>query len=210
MIAFCLPGGNLPVSGGSGARFLQRDRFANERRQAPRQRLEHGVDVGGGDAGTELIDQRIVGREIERLSEQCRLVADQMDDFLEMRSEQFELALLARFEPAGFGARGRLRQARDQSNGSGDRVVALATHLAKIGDLPVDETLAVRLGAIQQARDPRSRQQRVVLGLERRELFAADVCAATRHHDRGIPSEERKRAAEGVKTFELLFELLIR
>jgi len=49
-----------------------------------------------------------------------------------------------------------------------------------------------------------------MLGLERRELFTSDVCAATRHHDRRIPSQERKRSAEGMKTFELLFELLIR
>ena len=89
-------------------------------------------------------------------------------------------------------------------------MVALTTHLAKIGDLPVDQALAVRLGAIQKTGDSRSRQQRVMLGFERRELFASDVCTATRHHDRGIPSQERKRSAEGMKTFELLFELLIR
>jgi hypothetical protein len=48
-----------------------------------------------------------------------------------------------------------------------------------------------------------------MLGFERRELFTSDVCAATRHHDRGIPTEKRKRSAEGMKAFELLFELLI-
>lgn len=89
-------------------------------------------------------------------------------------------------------------------------MIALATHLAKIRDLPIDEPLAVRLGAVEKSGDARRRQQRMVLSLERRELFASDVCTATRHHDRGIPSEERKRSTEGMKSFELLFELLIR
>jgi len=89
-------------------------------------------------------------------------------------------------------------------------MVTLATHLAKIGDLPIDETLAVGLGAIQQASDSGSGEQRVVLGLERRELFAPDIRASARHHHGRIPSEKRKRSAECVKTFELLFELLIR
>ncbi len=88
-------------------------------------------------------------------------------------------------------------------------MVTLTTHFAKIGHLPIDQTLAVRLGAIEEARDARGGQQRVVLGLERRELFTSDVCTATRHHDRGIPTQERKRSPEGMKAFELLFELLI-
>jgi len=49
----------------------------------------------------------------------------------------------------------------------------------------------------------------MVLGLESRELFTSNVGAATRHHYRGIPSQQRESAAEGVKPFELLFELLI-
>ena len=88
-------------------------------------------------------------------------------------------------------------------------MVALATHLAKIRDLPVDEPLAVRLGAVQKSGDPRSGQQRVVLGLERRELFASDVCAATRHHDRGIPAQQCQRAVESVQTAPFLLELTI-
>ena len=88
-------------------------------------------------------------------------------------------------------------------------MVTLATHFAQIGDLPIDQTLTVRLGAIEKSRDARGGKQRVVLGLERRELFASDVCTATRHHHRGIPPQERKRSAKGMKAFELLFELLI-
>src|SRR4051812_2072221 len=127
-----------------------------------------------------------------------------------MRGEDLELPLLASFEPTGFGTRGRLRETRDQGDRSGNRVIALATHLAKIRNLPIDEPLAVRLGAVEKASDSRRGQQRMMLGLERRKLFTSDVCAATRHHDGGIPSQERKRSAEGMKTFELLFELLIR
>ena len=88
-------------------------------------------------------------------------------------------------------------------------MVTLTTHFAKISHLPIDQTLAVRLGAIQEAGDSRGGQQRVMLGFERGELLTSDVCAATRHHDRGIPTEERERSAEGMKAFELLFELLI-
>lgn len=88
-------------------------------------------------------------------------------------------------------------------------MVTLTTHFAKIGHLPIDQTLAVRLGAIEKAGDSRGGQQRVMLGFERRELFTSDVRAATRHHDRSIPTQERKRSAEGMKAFELLFELLI-
>ena len=126
-----------------------------------------------------------------------------------MRSKELELALLPRFEPAGFGTRGGLREARDQSDGRGDRVVALAAHLAQIRDLPIDEALAVRLRAIQETGDSRRGEQSVVFGLERGELLAADVRAATRHHHGGIPSQERKRSAEGMEAFELLLELLI-
>jgi hypothetical protein len=89
-------------------------------------------------------------------------------------------------------------------------VVALATHFAKIGHLPIDETLAVRLGTVEKADDTRGGEQRMVLGLECCELFASYIGTASRHHDRGIPPEERKCSAEGVKAFELLFELLIR
>jgi len=89
-------------------------------------------------------------------------------------------------------------------------VVTLPTHLAEIGDLPVNETLAVGLGTIQQTSDSRSGQQRVMLGLERRKLFASDVRATARHHHGRIPSEERKGSPECVKAFELLFELFVR
>ena len=89
-------------------------------------------------------------------------------------------------------------------------MIALTAHLAQVGDLPVDEPLAVRLGAVEQPRDAGCGEQSVVLGFERRELFTSNVGAAARHHDGGIPPQKRKRSAEGVKTFELLFELLVR
>ena len=89
-------------------------------------------------------------------------------------------------------------------------MVTLATHLAKIGNLPIDETLAVGLSAVQKTGDTRRGEQGVVLSLERGELLASHVGAATRHHYRGIPSQERERSAEGMEPFELLFELLIR
>jgi hypothetical protein len=89
-------------------------------------------------------------------------------------------------------------------------VIALPSHLTQICDLPIHETLAVRLGAIQQTSDARRGEQCMVLRLEGRELLTSDVGAATRHHHGCVPPEERERSAEGVKAFELLFELLIR
>ncbi len=88
-------------------------------------------------------------------------------------------------------------------------MVALAAHLAQIRDLPVLEALGVGLRAVQQARDPRRGEQRVVLGLERGQLFAAHVGAAARHHHGGVPAQQRQGAAEGVEALELLFELLV-
>ena len=89
-------------------------------------------------------------------------------------------------------------------------MIALATHLAQIGNLPVGQALAVGLSAIQQPGNPGCGEQSMVLGLERGELFTSNVGATTRHHHGGIPSQERESAAEGVKAFELLFELLVR
>jgi hypothetical protein len=133
-----------------------------------------------------------------------------MDDFLEMRREQLELALLARFEPTSFRAGGRFRETRNQGDRCRDCVVTLTTHFSKIGNLPVDEALTVGLGTIQEARYARCGEKSVMLCLERGELFAANVRAASRHHHRGVPSEERERSPEGVKAFELLFELFVR
>ena len=50
----------------------------------------------------------------------------------------------------------------------------------------------------------------MALGLEGGELLAAHVGAAARHHDRRIPAQQARRAAEGVQAVQLLFELLVR
>jgi len=79
--------------------FLGHDRLADQRRQAPRERLEHGIDVGGGQPRAELIDQRVVGGEVQRLAEQARLVAHQVHDLFQVGREAGELALGARGQP---------------------------------------------------------------------------------------------------------------
>jgi len=89
-------------------------------------------------------------------------------------------------------------------------MVALAAHLAQVGDLPVRETLGVGLRAVEQTRDPRRGQQCVVLRLQRSELLAAHVGAAARHHHGGIPAQQRQGAAKGVEPSELLLELFVR
>ena len=83
-------------------------------------------------------------------------------------------------------------------------MIALAPHLAKIRNLPVGKALGIRLGAIEQPDDARRREERVMLGLERGELLAANIRAPPRHHHRGVPAQQRERSTEGVETFELL------
>ena len=90
-----------------------------------------------------------------------------------------------------------------------DRVVALAAHLAQVGELPVLELRLVGLRALDQPRHLRRRQQRVAFGLERGQLLAAHVGAAARHHHGRIPAQQARRAAEGVQAAEFLLELLV-
>jgi hypothetical protein len=49
----------------------------------------------------------------------------------------------------------------------------------------------------------------VVFGLESGQLFAANLRAAARHHDRGVPTENGHGAAKGMEPFPFLFELLV-
>ena len=132
-----------------------------------------------------------------------------MHDLFQVRRKACELALGAASSQCD-SAREVALVSRDTSvDGRRDGVVALAAHLAQVGELPVLESLGVGLRAIQQARDARRGQQRVVLGLERGQLLAAHVGAAARHHHRGVPAQQRERATEGVQALELLLELLV-
>ena len=49
----------------------------------------------------------------------------------------------------------------------------------------------------------------MVLGLDGSQLLAAHVGAAARHHDGGIPAQQRQRTTEGVQPLPLLFELFV-
>ena len=71
-------------------RVLQRNRLADERGQAARQPLEHGLDLGAREPRAEFVDERIVGREIQRLTEEGCLVAHQAQNFLEVRREELD------------------------------------------------------------------------------------------------------------------------
>jgi len=44
-----------------------------------------------------------------------------------------------------------------------------------------------------------------MLGLERRQLLAAYIGAATGHHHRRIPAQQRQRAAKRMESAKLLF-----
>ncbi len=171
--------------------LLDGDRLADEGGQPPRKSLEHRVDVGRGDAGAELVHERIIGRQIQSLPEQRRLVANQVQDLFQVRREEVELALLTGFEPADLGPRRGARETRNQRYGRGNGVIALAAHLAQVRHLPVLQTLGIGLRTIQQPRDSRRGEQGVVLGLERRQ-------AARRAHPRCREASLRRRPSEGV------------
>ena len=94
-------------------------------------------------------------------------------------------------------------------DGRRDRVIALTAHLAQVRRLPVLQPWAFAC-ARSSSRVIAGREQRVVFGLERRQLLAADIGAAARHHHRGIPAQQRQRAAERVQAPEFLLELLVR
>ena len=172
-------------------------------------RLENRVDIRGRDTRRKRIDQGVVGREPAGLTEQRRLVAHQMHDLFEVRREQFEVIGLARLDPEDLGARGRLRQARDQRRRRRDGVVALPAHLAQIRERPILELRGPGLGALQQTRHLRRREQGVVFGLERRQLLAAHIGAAARHHHRRVPTQQRQRAAKRMQSTKFLFQLFV-
>ena len=201
---------NLPTMGSTGRCSWR----ASTSRISPGRRRASALNIASisrrGEPRAELIDQRVVRREIARLAEQLRLVAHQVNHFFEVRREVFELAGLARVQPLRFGLGRSLGQARDQRHRRRDREVALPAHLAQVRDLPVLEAAGAGLRAIEQARDPRRGDQRVVLGLQRRELFAANVGAAARHHHRRVPPQDGHGTAEGMQAFPFLLELFVR
>ena len=188
---------------------LQLDRFLNEAGQATPESREYRIDLSASEARAELIDQRVIGIQVQRLADERRLVPQQVRHFLEVRREHGEVALLLCFEPLHLGAGGRLRQARDEILRRRDRVIALPPHLTKIGALPVFKAVLIRFRPIQQARHTRRSHQRVAFGLERRKLFTAHVRTAARHHHGGVPAQHARSAAKGMETAEFLFELLV-
>ena len=108
-----------------------------------------------------------------------------------MRRKYFEIIGLAGLDPEDFGPRRGLGEARDQRRWRRDGVVALAAHLAQIGERPVLELGGARLGPLQEPRHLGGGEQSMSLGLERRQLVAANVRAAARHHHRRIPAQQR-------------------
>ena len=189
---------------------LQLDHLVDQARELARQRLEQRVDLLRGDARAELVDQRVVGLQGERLSEECSLVSHQRDDFFQVRREQREVVLLPRLQPLHLGARRGPRQPGNQRLRRRDRMIALTAHLAQVRELPVFEPLGVGLRAIEQARDLGRREQGVVFGFERGQLLAAHFGAAAGHHHRRVPAQQRERAAKGMQAAKFLLELLIR
>jgi hypothetical protein len=188
---------------------LQLDRFTNQARQPPADRAKQEVDVRAQEARAELVYQCVVRRQSQRLRQYLRLVAREGDDLLQVRGEQREIILLLGFQPARFGKRRGACQPCYEQQGHRNGVVALAPHLTQVGPLPVFELRRIRLRTFDQARYARRGQQGVALGVERRELLAANVGAATRHHDGGIPAQDARRAAECMEPAEFLLELLV-
>ncbi len=130
-------------------RRLNLDRLADQTRQLARQRLEDRVDIRGGYARREAIDQRIVGGKAPGLAQQGSLVAHQVHDLLQVRREQFEVVRLLGLHPVNLGARRSLCQPRDQRRRCGNGMVTLPAHLVQIRQWPVIELRCARLGTLQ-------------------------------------------------------------
>ena len=126
-----------------------------------------------------------------------------------MGRQQLEVIGLLGLDPKHLGARGSLCETRDQRRRSRDGVIALAAHLVQIGERPILQLRRARLRALQQARNLGCGEQGVVLGLERRQLLAAHVGAAARHHHRSVPAQQGERAAKRMQAAKFLFQLLV-
>src|SRR5512138_55328 len=200
---------NSPRQLDGRTRCLEVDDFLYESLQAPSERREDAVDLFRRQARTELIDQRVIGTQLERLTEQRGFIAREVDDLFEVRGEQTEVALLLRLEPTHLRARGRLGEARDEILRRRHRVLAGAAHLAQVRELPIFETLRVCFGTIEQARHARRAHERMAFRFERRKLLATKIRPPARHHHRGIPPQHGSRGSKRMQTSEFLFELLV-
>jgi len=114
-----------------------------------------------------------------------------MDHLLQMRRKQFEVVGFLGLHPKNFGARRGFGETRNQRRRGGNGVVALPAHLAQVGKRPILHLRSARLRALQQPRHFRRRQQGVMLSFQRRQLLAADIGTAARHHHRGVPAQQR-------------------
>ena len=178
----------LPPIGSGGVLRLQFDGLADQARQAPADEPEQLVDVRAQEAGAELVDQRVVGRQVQRLREHLRLVARQRHDLLEVRCEQRKVILLLGLEPARLGSEVARASRGHENQRHGDRMVAFAAHLAQVRAVASPRVATGSPASARSGARPWRRQQRVAFGLERRQLLAAHVGAAAGHHDRRSPS----------------------
>src|SRR5690606_8238443 len=130
--------------------------------------------------------------------------------FLEGGRKHAEILLLPRFQPANLRTHCGSCQLSDEILGRRERVLALAPHLAQIGQLPLAQTLRVRFGSLEQPRDSRRGKNRMTVCLERGELLTAQRCASARQRHRTIPPQDRGGRTKRVQAPEFVLEVSIR
>ena len=97
---------------------------------------EHGGDIGVAAAGVVAVQQRVIGRQAQRLAPDPGFLPDALHNLPQRRQEGGEIALMPRPVPdrlrPGDGPRLRFHQIRRQGGGG----PVQAAHLAQIGRLP--------------------------------------------------------------------------
>jgi hypothetical protein len=188
---------------------LARDDLRDESRQEAREVVEQHVDVGGAPARLPLVEQRVVGIEAERRRLRLRHLAGEVEHAREVGQQAVEVVRRARLAPAHLADRDRLRIGLDQLGRHGAGMRQLAAHLLDIGALPGIQRRRFRRGGGDQVAGLGRGERLVMHDAQGRDLLAARLDAARRHHRRVVPLEHAHRVAELEQPLEARLRLAV-
>ena len=197
----------MPESGFSGClaqpRLLDRQRLGHEALEEGLQVGEDRRDVGGAVAGVELLHQRVIGSEAERVGAQGRFFAHQRHDALEGRLKARPVVLGAQVAPQLLAAHARRRLAFDEFDRQAGQVGVVAAQFGEGRPLLVVERLV--FGGGDPVGDFGRGRPGVIHAGQRRHRLGALLAAADGHVRRFIGAEDGQRM---LKRFELVAEIV--
>ena len=179
---------------------------ADEVRQLGPQGIEHRVDAGAAQAGVVLVEERVVGREAERLALGAADLAGEAQHVLQVGLQDREVARGAGLAPGHLGGRGRLGLRFDEVARDRGSVGMGAAHLAQVRRLPGVERSRAGFGLGQEVGGGGSHQQLVRQAAQGGELLGAARRGARRHQGLGVPAEDAGGVPEGAEAGEEAFE----